>query len=222
MIGIYKIISPSKRIYIGQSIDIEKRKQDYKYNKCQGQIRLLKSINKYGWLAHNFIILEECPLTLLNERERYWQDYYNVLSYKGLNCKLTKSADKSGELCSITKSKIKNALLGKKHSEQRKINQSKAQKGKKRSQSHKENLKQAAIKRCNGNVDFLLKNIRKPIEQYLNNILIQTYPSAREAQRQTGIDISSITNCCNGKKYYKSAGGFVWKYKTIEEAFKLI
>lgn len=54
----------------------------------------------------------------------------------------------------------------------------------------------------------------KKIEQYsLDNILINTFTSAREAQRETKIDISSITKCCNGKNYYKSAGGFIWKYK---------
>jgi hypothetical protein len=37
MIGIYKITSPTDKIYIGQSIDIDKRKLDYikKYIKQQ-------------------------------------------------------------------------------------------------------------------------------------------------------------------------------------------
>jgi group I intron endonuclease len=61
MIGIYKIISPTNKIYIGQSIDIEKRWISYKQNNnYQCQTRLKKSIEKYGIDQHQFIILEEC------------------------------------------------------------------------------------------------------------------------------------------------------------------
>ena len=41
--------------------------------------------------------------------------------------------------------------------------------------------------------------------------LIMWWQSAMEASRQTGIAQSSITKCCQGKKY-KSAGGYVWFY----------
>lgn len=41
---------------------------------------------------------------------------------------------------------------------------------------------------------------------------IAEYPSINEAQRQTGIVRHNIRKCCNGKR--KSAGGFVWKWKT--------
>lgn len=40
--------------------------------------------------------------------------------------------------------------------------------------------------------------------------LINTYKSLNEAMRQTGINVGSISMCCNGK--IKSAGGYVWKY----------
>lgn len=36
----------------------------------------------------------------------------------------------------------------------------------------------------------------------------EVYPSVREAERQTGVDDSSISSCLNGK--YKSAGGYHW------------
>ena len=39
------------------------------------------------------------------------------------------------------------------------------------------------------------------------------YPSANEAARQTGIGLSNIVRCCNGEKYYHTAGGYKWKYK---------
>lgn len=58
------------------------------------------------------------------------------------------------------------------------------------------------------------KSLRKEIEKYNPfGLLLDTFKSAREASRITGIDVSSITNCCNGKRGYKSAGGYIWKYK---------
>lgn len=42
---------------------------------------------------------------------------------------------------------------------------------------------------------------------------IAEYPSTCEAERQTGINQGQISGCCNGKYGYKTAGGYVWKYK---------
>ena len=42
--------------------------------------------------------------------------------------------------------------------------------------------------------------------------LLHVYPSAMEAARQTGISQSGIVRCCNGEKYYKTAGGYRWEY----------
>lgn len=72
----------------GKSVDIEKRIKKYKciYN-SRGQIALNNSFKKYGYENHKFEVVEECDITILNERERYWQDYYNVLK-KGLNSKI--------------------------------------------------------------------------------------------------------------------------------------
>ena len=111
MIGIYKITSPNKRIYIGQSVDIKKRWKQHKYNKLDTILH--RSFNKYGFNNHKFEIIEECSIELLNERERYWQDFYNVLE-NGLNSKLTKSDDKSGFISSECKLKLKISKIHKK------------------------------------------------------------------------------------------------------------
>ena len=117
MIGIYKITSPSGKIYVGQSIDIKKRWNDYK-SLCNSkdQIGIHRSFKKYSVDQHQFEILEECEESQLNNRERYYQDYYNVTSINGLNCRLTKSDDKSGNLSIETKLKI-----SKSHIELRKL-----------------------------------------------------------------------------------------------------
>ena len=45
--------------------------------------------------------------------------------------------------------------------------------------------------------------------------VINTYPSAREAERQTGIYHSTIAKCCLNRPNFKSAGGYLWQY--VEE-----
>jgi group I intron endonuclease len=134
--GIYKITNPKGRVYIGQSINLDKRLIDYKrYLKTGSQIKLKNSIIKYGVKNHIFEILEICPILLLNERERHWQEYYDVLSVKGLNCKYTKTLDKSGKLSQETRDKISISLKGSKRTLEQKENISKSHIGIKQSQS---------------------------------------------------------------------------------------
>lgn len=57
-----------------------------------------------------------------------------------------------------------------------------------------------------------------PVRQYdKDRKLIAEYPSASEAQRQTGVPYQSIFACCKGKirkngSTVKSAGGYIWRY----------
>lgn len=76
MVGIYKITNPKGKIYIGQSIHINKRWDQYKYNITSQQTKLYNSLKKYGYKNHVFEIIEECSLESLNEKEIYWKKYY--------------------------------------------------------------------------------------------------------------------------------------------------
>ena len=105
MIGIYKITSPSGKVYIGQTTDLDKRWSDYEKLKCKAQTKLYRSFLKYGVINHVFEYIEECGESDLNLRERHWQDCYNVLKC-GLNCRLTTTNDKSGKSSEETKRKI--------------------------------------------------------------------------------------------------------------------
>ncbi len=107
--GIYKVTSPSGKVYIGQSVDIAKRFNDYRYAQCKNQTRLYHSFNKYGVENHIFDIfdiLELCMEDLLNEKERYYQDLYNAVGVNGLNCKLTGTNDKSGRVSEKTRKRM--------------------------------------------------------------------------------------------------------------------
>lgn len=119
MIGIYKITSPNNRVYIGQSINIERRFKDYrKLKSIRKQPKLYNSFIKYGIDSHVFSIIEFCDTINLNERERFWQDFYNVITDDGLNSMLTQTNDKCGVLSDEHKKNISLSLLGKKRNNQ--------------------------------------------------------------------------------------------------------
>lgn len=132
MIGIYKITSPSDRIYIGQSIKIEDRIKSYKNLKCKEQPKIYKSLLKYGFENHKIEILIECDEDELNELERHYQEQYDSIE-SGLNCIYTKTNDRSGKSSEETKLKIslnnKRQFLNKKHTEESKLKISNSLKG---------------------------------------------------------------------------------------------
>jgi len=137
MIGIYKITSPTKKVYIGQSIDIEKRFNTYKGLHCKVQPILYRSFLKYGIDKHKFEILCECDINELNDKERYYQDAFMATGKNGLNCFLTKSSDRNGRHSEESRKKMSNSQAGRKLSEETKIKMSLAQKGKKRTEESK-------------------------------------------------------------------------------------
>lgn len=89
MIGIYKITNPKGKIYIGQSISIERRFKAYFNLNCKKQIILYNSFLKYGVKNHIFETICECDISELNDKERYYQDLFLATSSSGLNCVLT-------------------------------------------------------------------------------------------------------------------------------------
>ena len=134
--GIYKITSPSGRIYIGQSRNIERRWSTYYNNDCKGQIKLKHSFEKYGAKAHTFEIIEECKFEKLNIRERYWQEFYNSM-IDGLNCYLTNTEEKPKVLSAETRQKISLSRLGQKPSKESCLKMSISSTGKKHSEETK-------------------------------------------------------------------------------------
>ena len=71
-IGIYKIENPNGKVYIGQSVDIEKRLHTYKSCNCKGQSLIYNSIIKYGFINHKTEIIIECSISELNDLERFY------------------------------------------------------------------------------------------------------------------------------------------------------
>ncbi len=133
---IYKITSPSNKVYIGQSIDIKRRFQRYNRMCCKGQTRLYNSLSKYGSENHKMEIIENVINEELNTKERFWQDYYDSAGINGLNCYLTETNEKVGVVSDVTKQKLRDFNLGKKHTEETCVKMSKSHKGKKLSEEH--------------------------------------------------------------------------------------
>ena len=85
MIGIYKITSPDKKIYIGQSVNLKRRLKDYKANLAKDQKLLNYSFLKYGFKNHKFEIIRICNIEELSVLERYYQILFNCVGSNGLN-----------------------------------------------------------------------------------------------------------------------------------------
>jgi group I intron endonuclease len=111
---IYKITSPSGKIYIGQTRNLNARISKYKNLKCKRQFKILNSLKKYGFETHIFETIEQCEFLELNNRERYWQDFYDVLGKNGLNCILTRTDELPTIFSQETRDKISKAIKGKK------------------------------------------------------------------------------------------------------------
>lgn len=60
-----------------------------------------------------------------------------------------------------------------------------------------------------------LKNglLSKPVQQYCTDgTFVREYPSAIEASRQLGLNVSGIISCCNCHPKHKTCGNYQWKY----------
>lgn len=89
---IYKITNKlNNKCYIGQTIKKpEKRFQQHKnnYNKSYfSQLVLYKAFNKYGIENFDFEVIEEVDNSLLNDKEKYWIEYYDSY-FNGYNSTL--------------------------------------------------------------------------------------------------------------------------------------
>lgn len=161
--GIYKITSPSGKIYIGQSIDIIKRWGRYNSLDCRKQTKIYHSLKKHGADNHKFEILCQCSREELNKLEPYYVELYQTFNSEfGLNLKtgggVTMFSDETRKKLSVSKkgqkhteeakAKMRATLkgrLGKKHTEETKQKLSEALKGKKVSKETRQKLSAANL-----------------------------------------------------------------------------
>lgn len=111
--GIYKLESPSGKVYIGQSWNIKQRWYNYRGNDFKKQTKLYASFNKYGAKSHNYEIIHELPADV---DQRVMDDYeiLYICQYRDCGVRLLNIRDggSGGRLSEETKKKLSIALTG--------------------------------------------------------------------------------------------------------------
>lgn len=207
--GIYKITNPKGKVYIGQSVDIDRRWGRYNRLSCESQPKLYRSLNKYGVGEHSFEVIEECGIELLNTRERFYQDKFKSHTREtGLNCVLQPANGKPKVLSEDTIRKFREAQLGKTASKEVRDKMSKSQKlrfknlseterekfNKAIKESIDENVSQKVIDIYSGvfydSIDelaLLIGDTKRNLSRYLNGTMTSPYPQYRVVERDSTI-----------------------------------
>lgn len=194
MTGIYKITNlVNNKIYIGQSICIEKRWEDHKFYSSKAHTALQAAFKKYGISNFSFEVIEECPKEMLDEREIYWIKFYDSYN-NGYN--LTKGG--------MSKIKLDYDLIVSTYQRLGSIHA-----------THKElGVNRESIRRVLEYFDIPYDKKRSaPVAVVMINKEtgeeIKEFSSIKDAAAYVGISDSSIHKHLSGKM--KSAGGYIWK-----------
>lgn len=113
-VGIYKIENKlNGNVYIGQSVNIERRWQDHKKRRKDSSSIIGRAFLKHGISNFDFSVIEMCLKDELNDREIHWITHYNSYA-KGYNATPggNSSQSKTGKLTQSKVDSIKLALQG--------------------------------------------------------------------------------------------------------------
>ena len=220
---IYKITSPSGKIYVGKTYDLRKRINSHKCSAKAGKnIMLHNSIRKYGWDAHNLEVIEEVDNSIMDEREISWIAKLNTYCYdnpNGLN--MTKGGDGQRstwmhridlrEKQSKRYSGEGNPFYGKKHTED-----FKNRKSKEVSEYNKAN----GITIPKWGVEKGLLMTKKAVICYDSNGKFHSeYSSLTEASKVIGVSLSCIKDSAKNGSWIN--GEYLIKYKTKDYPLKI-
>lgn len=152
---IYKIESPTGKIYVGQTRHVVARKSSYKTLRCFHQPKIYNSIKKYGWEKHKFSIIVRLDDSIsqkeLNEKEIFYITFYRDQGIELLNIR---EGGANGKVSEETKRKMSLALKGKKCSEETRKKIGDGNRGKKHSKEFRDNI---TLRNKNRSKEELLK-----------------------------------------------------------------
>lgn len=193
--GIYCIINPNNKIYVGSSRNIKNRFNHYKNGHCKNQHKLYNSFNKYGIDSHKFMIIKECSLDELYKYEHLIGIELDCIGENGLNIQLPSYDDLPWIMHKDARIKISLSKLGKKRD---------PEVGKKISMILK-------------SMHLESKNKKAIICYDIENNMIDRYKSATDAAKILKIHRSSIVNNLNNfsKLVNTNMGMVYFKYETI-------
>lgn len=212
---IYKLTSPSGKIYVGQAQSMYKRFQDYRRPRATKYLK--RAILKYGLENMKVGILERnIPLDKLDEREQFYLDTLQPFEDNGYNICRVASTTRGRkrpleELVGISEYRKKmvgelNNFFGKNHTEETKQKIREDRLGKKQNKNSIQKRVEKIIK-CVKQIDVITKEV------------VAEYESIQEAGDVTGIKSCSISKVANKIKSIKegdiinySAGGYLWVF----------
>ena len=158
---------------------------------------------EFGWDNFDHIVLEDnLSANQVNERERYWIEYYHALAPEGY-C-LTRGGSDHFEFS--PESLQKRSEESKRRWENEEYRQTISQRRKEQWQNPE--YREAALKKLNGSGRTPARSKKVMCVE-----TGKTYYSTREAERETGVGHTSISEVCNGKRL--TAKGLHWKF--VEE-----
>lgn len=147
---IYKYVSPSGKVYIGQTVEEKKRRRIFNnMNQSYGGVKIDNARKKYGPQNFDYIVLLEVESddivelkTFLNQLEigfiRMYDSYNN-----GYNSTLGGESLSGFHPTEESRLKMRNSHLGHKCSEESKIKMSKTRKGKGLSEEHRKKISES-------------------------------------------------------------------------------
>jgi group I intron endonuclease len=213
---VYMITSPSGKIYVGSTEDIDQRESNYKKGHCKGQIKLYRSFKKYGYINHKFEVVWAGLLEDMLKYETMIGWGFNVLDRKsGLNCQLPKLGSiykcMSDDVLNKMSLAAKKRGFSKEHRE--KLNNS---------HNNMSDLTRKKFREA-GKIRGISKNCRlasakarrQAVIQYSKDgVFIKEWDNISLAAKFLSLHGTHISKCCKGKA--KITGGFRWKYKNKE------
>lgn len=225
--NIYKITSPTGKVYIGQTFDMNRRYNEYKRKRCKAQGRLYNSIVKHGFDAHRIEVLFGGFVTAqeLTDLEEKFISEFNSTGENGLNVLASgavyKPREKTGSgriVSEETRKKISDANKGKFISpfSRMKMSINNAMRNPENVKRMKAAIAKPEVKRKMSEIQKRLKAennpLNKPVLQYnFDGSFVAEYISASEAARKMGTTNGRIADCCRGAR--KTHKGFLWRYK---------
>jgi len=203
MIGIYKIISPSGRIYIGQSINVNDRLRHHQKNPDKNLVKLYNSFMKYGIEAHTFEVLnifnEDISQHYLNMFEQLHAANEIIKGKQLLNIRRPGS---NGALSQESKDKISRAKKGK----------TAWNKGIPMSIEQRHLLSEIKKGKCPDSLKVSCKRRYKAIIQFdKEGNFIKEWSSIQLASDTLNINNANLVQSVKNGRC--KAGGYIWKYK---------
>lgn len=205
MICIYKITNTvTGDFYIGQTIDFHERELQHKRDP---QPKMRDDVEKYGWDAFKFEVVEECSREELNDKENYYitklDPAYNTIKIHNWT--------HTPETCK----KISKSLMGHKVTPATRIKLSKIHSGKVMSTKTREKISNTLVGTTNGNTSFLEKKHTLKARMQLSKPIVcieteEIFWSIQTAAEHLKISASNIVAVLSGRQI--TAGGFHWQY----------